>query len=221
MIPATQETSITMTISIKLDLVSLRKSVRESVLRNDLHADERSAFVFDEDDIETAVRHIVYQKHEYTPDVRVNGYYRGNESLRRQLMDFGEEGYYEELAKKHYRENSVSYKTQMAELNAKHEAERAERKQKEEEAKAEELRVRQNVPEMTKRYDALMEEMEALKRRIALMPTGNLNHTILMLDRAIPNSASKTLKQEYKTLVEGMEELEEYKKTIVAEVMKK
>ena len=210
-----------MTISIKLDLVSLRKSVRESVLRNDLHADERSAFVFDEDDIETAVRHIVYQKHEYTPDVRVNGYYRGNESLRRQLMDFGEEGYYEELAKKHYRENSVSYKTQMAELNAKHEAERAERKQKEEEAKAEELRVRQNVPEMTKRYDALMEEMEALKRRIALMPTGNLNHTILMLDRAIPNSASKTLKQEYKTLVEGMEELEEYKKTIVAEVMKK
>jgi hypothetical protein len=221
MIPATQETSITMTISIKLDLVALRKSVRESVLRNDLHADERSAFVFDEDDIETAVRHIVYQKHEYTPDVRVNGYYRGNESLRRQLMDFGEEGYYEELAKKHYRENSVSYKTQMAELNAKHEAERAERKQKEEEAKAEELRVRQNVPEMTKRYDALMEEMEALKRRIALMPTGNLNHTILMLDRAIPNSASKTLKQEYKTLVEGMEELEEYKKTIVAEVMKK
>ena len=221
MIPATQETSITMTISIKLDLVSLRKSVRESVLRNDLHPDEHSAFVFDEDDIETAVRHIVYQKHEYTPDVRVNGYYRGNESLRRQLMDFGEEGYYEELAKKHYRENSVSYKTQMAELNAKHEAERAERKQKEEEAKAEELRVRQNVPEMTKRYDALMEEMEALKRRIALMPTGNLNHTILMLDRAIPNSASKTLKQEYKTLVEGMEELEEYKKTIVAEVMKK
>ena len=212
MIPATQETSITMTINIKLDLVALRKSVRESVLRYDLHADERSAFVIDEDDLETAVRHIVYQKHDYVPEVKVNGYYQGgNESLRIRLMDFGEMDFYEKLALKHYREKSISYKTQMEVLEAKWAAEKAERKRKEEEEKAEALRVRQDVPEMTKRYDALMAEMEALKKRVNQLPLGQLYDAVKDVNETISDTKaiSKSLKYSSSKLIDKMKELVE------------